>query len=191
MFQQCAFPTYKKCFHCLSSMSSSLVQLSAIWSVLLKAISLFLRVHLTMQIMNPCWAIPTLGDVENISTWPRRRTSNLEGLEISMLMHTSRSISSISSLYANGLLSPRQSGFRVRHSTATSLLKCTYDLYNWLDTAQMTRLVFNKAFDIVDHEVLSKKLFFYSVQNRELEWIKSCRKQFTRVNGGGSKSRRD
>ena len=45
-------------------------------------------------------------------------------------------------LDANGLLSPHQSGFRVHHSTATSLHKCTDDWYNGLDTNQMNRLVF-------------------------------------------------
>ena len=96
-------------------------------------------------------------------------------------------------LDANGLLSPQQSGFRAHHSTATSLPKCTDDWYNGHDTGQMTGIVLidlKKAFDTVDHDVLSKKLIFYGVHNRELEWFKSYlpfMKKFTRVNRVDSK----
>ena len=78
-------------------------------------------------------------------------------------------------LDADGLFSPEKSGFRAYDSTARPLLKCTDDWYNGLDTGQMTGLIFmelKNAFDAVDHEVLIKKLFFYGVQNRELEWFK-------------------
>ena len=93
----------------------------------------------------------------------------------------------------NGFLSPDQSGFRARHSTVTSLLKCTDNWFSGLDTGQMTGLIFidlKKAFDTVDHEILCKKLYLYGVQDRELAWFKSYlsnRKQFARVNGTDSK----
>ena len=93
----------------------------------------------------------------------------------------------------NGFLSPDQSGFRALHSTVTPLLKCTDDWYSWLDTGQMTGLIFidlKKAFDTVDHEILCQKLYRYGVQDRELAWFKSYlsnRKQFARANGVDSK----
>ena len=94
----------------------------------------------------------------------------------------------------NGCLSPDQSGSRALHSTVTSLLRCTDNWYNGLDTVQMTGLIFidlKKAFDTVDHELLCNKLYLYGIQDRELAWLKSYlsnRKQYTRANGVDSKT---
>ena len=89
----------------------------------------------------------------------------------------------------NGHFSPVQSGFLRLHSTATSLLKNTDDLYNGMDLGRLVGVVFidlKKAFDTVDHEILCRKLDLYGVHQRELSWFKSYlsdRKQFCRVNG--------
>ena len=43
-----------------------------------------------------------------------------------------------------------------------------------------------KAFDAVDHDILSRNLEYYSIRAQELAWFKSYlsnRKQFSRVNG--------
>ncbi len=93
----------------------------------------------------------------------------------------------------NGLFSADQSGFRRLHSTVTCLLKNTDDWYNGFDVGKLVGLVFidlKKAFDTVDHQILSEKLQLYGVQHRELSWFESYlnnRKQFCRVNGVESK----
>ena len=89
----------------------------------------------------------------------------------------------------NGLFSSDQSGFLRLHSTLTCLLKMSDDWYNGLDLGKLVGLVFidlKKAFDTVDHDILSKKLDVYGVQQRELSWFRSYssnHKQFCRVNG--------
>ena len=61
-----------------------------------------------------------------------------------------------------------------------------------MDLGRLVGVVFidlKKAFDTVDHEILSRKLDLYGVHQRELSWFKSYlsdRKQFCRVNGAGS-----
>ena len=93
----------------------------------------------------------------------------------------------------SGHFSSGQSGFLLLHSTVTCLLKNTDDWYNGIDLGKLVGLVFldlKKAFDIVDHNILCKKLELYGVQKREISWFKSYlsnRKQFCRVNGVDSK----
>ena len=93
----------------------------------------------------------------------------------------------------NGLFSADQSGFRRLHSSVTCMLKNTDDWYNGFDVGKLVGLVFidlKKAFDTVDHQILSEKLQLYGVQHRKLSWFESYlnnRKQYCRVNGVESK----
>ena len=62
------------------------------------------------------------------------------------------------------------------YSVATSLLSCTNDWYNNMDTGKYTALVFidlKKAFDTVDHDILLKKMQKYGVSGIELAWFTS------------------
>jgi hypothetical protein len=64
----------------------------------------------------------------------------------------------------NRLLSPYQSGFRSGHSTATVLLKITNDIQrdcDWRLVMLLLLLDFSKAFDIVRHSLLLKKLSLF------------------------------
>lgn len=61
----------------------------------------------------------------------------------------------------HGLMALIQSGFRSAHSTTTALLKISYDISRALDkklVAILLLLDFSKAFDSVDHELLSKMI---------------------------------
>ena len=77
----------------------------------------------------------------------------------------------------NNLLDPFQSGYRKHHSTETAVLNITNDILSKKDSHQATALVsidLSAAFDLVDHDVLVKRLdnyFGFSVT--VLDWFKS------------------
>ena len=93
----------------------------------------------------------------------------------------------VAHLEDNNLLYPLQSGFRRRHSTASTLLRATNDWYRALDTHLMIGVLFldvSKAFDTVDHSLLLSKLQSYGVSVSTLMWFKSYlsgRSQFTKI----------
>ena len=72
------------------------------------------------------------------------------------------------------ILSNGQFGFRKRHSTSTSLLNATN---NWLlniDKGLINGVLFldsRKAFDTVDHKILTNKLQIYVIKNSALNWF--------------------
>ena len=100
------------------------------------------------------------------------------------------------SLYAflmdNNLLYSTQSGFRRMYSTETALIKLVDELLFGLDNNHVCGMVlvdYRKAFDMVDHKLLLRKLELYGIVNRELAWCHSYlldRKQVVRVNGSES-----
>ena len=78
----------------------------------------------------------------------------------------------------NNLIFLRQSGFRKNLRTETALIRIIDDLFN-LDKDRVSGVVlidYCKAFYIVDHELLLKKLEAYGIVNTELKW---CRSYFT------------
>ena len=88
-------------------------------------------------------------------------------------------------LDANNLVYPHQSGFRPKHSTATTLLKITNDWHQALDSGLLVGVLYldvSKAFDTVDHSLLLKKLGQVGVSPPSVEWFRSYlsdRSQFT------------
>ena len=74
------------------------------------------------------------------------------------------------------LLHSTQSGFRPNHSCETALVKM---IDNWLQALDKGDLVgvifidFQKAFDLVDHEILMKKMKFYNINQQALDWFSS------------------
>ena len=88
-------------------------------------------------------------------------------------------------LQTNKLLISSQSGFRQYHSCHTALLKLTDQLLHNIDLGLYNGLMFLdlcKAFDLVDHEILIRKLSIYGVTGSSLEWFRSYltdRSQFT------------
>ena len=95
-------------------------------------------------------------------------------------------------LMDNNLLDSRQSGFRRMYSTETALIKLVDELLFGLDNNHVCGMVlvdYRKAFDMVDHKLLLRKLELYGIANRELAWCHSYlldRKQVVRVNGSES-----
>ena len=92
-------------------------------------------------------------------------------------------------LESNHLLNPNHHGCRQGHNTATALLQM-YD--QWLEEVENGMMVgvmlvdLSAAFDMVDHDILIKKLELYGLDNQSLSWMKSylsSRSQVVMVDG--------
>ena len=76
-------------------------------------------------------------------------------------------------LSSNHLLSPSQHGFRPRHSTETALATVTDQILSAADGGEITLLCLidlSKCFDIIDHDLLLRKLELHGVDN---QWFKA------------------
>ena len=79
-------------------------------------------------------------------------------------------------LKVNKLLSEAQFGFRKHHSTATCVLKLTDRIYKNIENGKLTGVVFldlKKAFDTVDHVILTNKLNTFNLDEKFINWIKN------------------
>ena len=96
--------------------------------------------------------------------------------------HVARSF--INFLRDNKLLYKYQSAFRGNHSTETALIRLTDQILFNMDNDEITALVFldfRKAFDVINHDLLLKKLSIYGVGNSSVGWFRSYlseRRQF-------------
>ena len=95
-------------------------------------------------------------------------------------------------LEKNNILTPRQQGFRSRHSCETGLILVIDDLAKALDSRIRTDIAvfgFCKVFDSVSHCRLLTKIESYDIKGTTLTWIKSFlsnQRQCVVVNGSQS-----
>ena len=71
----------------------------------------------------------------------------------------------------NNLISTRQYGFRKLHSTELASLELVDRVFQHLDKGKLPLFIFldlSKAFDMLDHYILSNKLKFYGLFNARL-----------------------
>ena len=82
------------------------------------------------------------------------------------------------------MLYQEQFGFQTSHSTEHAILLLVNQLYQSFDESKFTLGIFidlSKAFDTVDHKILTKKLELYGIKGCNLGWFESYlsnRKQF-------------
>ena len=87
-------------------------------------------------------------------------------------------------LSENSILYEKQFGFETSHSTEHAILLLVNQLYQSFDESKSKLGIFidlSKAFDTVDHKILTKKLELYGIKGCNLEWFESYisnRKQF-------------
>ena len=97
-----------------------------------------------------------------------------------------------SHLKKNNLLYGLQSGFRKSFSTETTLIRLLDQLFFDLDENRVSGLVFvdcRKAFDLIDHSILIKKLYSYGIRGQFVELFESYFSDRSQcVNVGGVKS---
>ena len=97
-------------------------------------------------------------------------------------------------LINNELLCSQQHGFKPKHSTATAIINLTDDLVCMVDNGYVVGLIsldLEKAFDLISHKLLLKKLVYYGFDESVIQWFRnylSFRRQITEVNGNQSRS---
>ena len=76
----------------------------------------------------------------------------------------------------NSILYEKQFGFQTSHSTEHAILLFANQLYQSFDESKFTLGIFidlRKAFDTVDHKILTKKLELYGIKSCNLRWFES------------------
>ena len=93
----------------------------------------------------------------------------------------------LSYLKTNELIHPNQSGFREHHSCHTALTTLVDTFYKNINKNEFTGVLFvdfAKAFDVIDHDLILRKLTLYGLSNDTLHLISflSNRKQLVCIN---------
>ena len=89
----------------------------------------------------------------------------------------------------NGSLFESQYGFRPGMSCEHALLNAQHTILDSLSKKQIAVLLlldYSKAFDLIDHRIMLKKLNYYGIRGIVLDWFSSylrSRQQFVTVNG--------
>ena len=111
---------------------------------------------------------------------PRDDTNNYRPISvlpvISKLIEKHVHDSLMSFLTAHNVLHLSQSGFRPNFSCETALLKMINKFHQSINDGQIIGMVmvdFRKAFDLVDHTLLLKKLEHYKISAETLQWFTS------------------
>ena len=86
------------------------------------------------------------------------------------------------------LIHESQSGFRQKHSCQTALIKLIDQLMSSIDKGDLVGSLFidfRNAFDVVDYEILMKRLAIYKLSETSITWFKSYLSQRKQAVYGG------
>ena len=93
----------------------------------------------------------------------------------------------ISYLNKYNIITDKQHGFQKGKSTNSAIINLIKNVYSSMDKKEISLGIFldlSKAFDLVDHDILYKKLYVYGVRGLALKWFKSYltnRKQMVEI----------
>ena len=79
-------------------------------------------------------------------------------------------------LSENSILYEKRFGFQTSRNTEHAILLLVNQLYQSFDESKFTLGIFidlSKAFDTVDHKILTKKLELYGIKGWNLGWFES------------------
>ena len=153
--------------------------LKSIQHVLIPAIS-----HLINQSINTGLFPDQLKIAKVVLIFKKKDNMNIENyLSISLLSSISKIFEKIAynQIYAyltdNNILYQSQYGFHIKHSTEYAALELTDQIMSSLNQSNTPIAIFldlSKAFDTLDHSILIRKLKYYGIKNKTLEWFSSC-----------------
>ena len=152
--------------------------LKSIQHVLIPAIT-----HIINQSINTGIFPDQLKIAKVVPIFKKKDNMNIENYRpISLLPSISKIFEKIAynQIYAyltdNNILYQSQYGFRAKHSTEYAALELTDQIISSLDQGNTPIAIFldlSKAFDTLDHSILIRKLKYYGIKNKTLEWFSS------------------
>ena len=115
--------------------------------------------------------------VQKWLSWRHKRLLTISVLAvISKILERHIATSLSTYLHSYDLLYNLQSAFQPDHTTETALIKLTDELLFDMDNNMVTGLAFvsfRKAFNVINHWLLPKKLSIYEASNLSLKWFGS------------------
>ena len=160
----------------VDGISSRMLKLAA--SIIAPSITKLINLSFSLNVFPSRWKTAKVtpifksGDPTDVTNY--RPISVLPSLSKIAERHVHNAVYSF--LCENDLIYIRQSGFRSKHSTETALIKIIDDLIFNLDNNCVSGMVlvdYLKAFDMVDHTLLLKKLEVYGLNRDSLQWLTS------------------
>ena len=164
----------------VDGISSRMLKLAA--SIIAPSITKLINLSFSLNVFPSCWktvkVTPIFKSADPIEVINYRPISVLPILCEIAERHVHNALYSF--LCENDLIYIRQSGFRSKHSTETALIKIIDDLIFNLDNDRVSGMVlvdYLKAFDMIDHTLLLKKLEVYGLNRDSLQWFTSYLKE--------------
>ena len=164
----------------VDGISSRMLKLAA--SIIAPSITKLINLSFSLNVFPSRWKTAKVtpifkrGDPTDVSNY--RPISVLPTLSKSAERHVRNAVYSF--LSENYWIYLRQSGFRLKHSTETALIKIIDDLIFNLDNERVSGMVlvdYRKAFDMIEHTLLLKKLEVYGLNRDSLQWFISYLKE--------------